>query len=314
MRYWIALLLLFPSVAMAQRAELPVREVDLSDGARRYVVTLLLDGKPVAAGLDTGSTGLRVLPRALSDDARRDSGPAVQYSYDSGTRFRGQAIRRTLAIGDLAGNVRLQRIDQIGCLPDRPTCPASRVDAAQFGIQGDGHPGEGFDAILGIRVKADAVANPFVQLGARRWIVELPRPGERAGRIILNPDPAELTGFTQIALDQDDTIAACLVAGRAQRDICERALFDTGAPGLRIIGGARVAPWPDGTPAQVILGDGAATAAMAVVIGRRDQASGMFYMPSARPGPARLSLGLAPYFHWAVLYDADHAAIGVRQR
>ncbi|WP_010183784.1 hypothetical protein [Sphingomonas sp. PAMC 26605] len=314
MRYWIALLLLFPSIAMAQRAELPIREVDLSDGTRRYTVTLVIDGQPVQAGLDTGSTGLRVLPRALNDAARRDSGPAARYSYDSGTQFRGQAIRRTLAIGAISGNVQLQRIDRVECVPDQPTCPASRVDAAHFGIQGNGHPSEGFDAIFGIRTKPDLVANPLVQLGARRWIVELPRPGEAAGRIILNPTPAELNGFTLIALDKDDTSNGCLLAEHPERVLCARALFDTGAPGLRIIGGPSVTPWPDGTRAQVTIGVGGATASMPVVIGRREQASGMFYVPLARRAVGRLSLGLAPYFHWAVLYDADRAAIGVRPR
>lgn len=46
------------SPALAQRAELPVREVDLPNGDRRFAVTLTIDGKAEEAGIDTGSTGV----------------------------------------------------------------------------------------------------------------------------------------------------------------------------------------------------------------------------------------------------------------
>jgi len=56
--------------------------------------------------------------------------------------------------------------------------PASLVSAAQYGIQGDGLPGEGFVAIMGVNMGHDPVPNPLIALGVKRWIVELPRPGE----------------------------------------------------------------------------------------------------------------------------------------
>lgn len=108
------------------------------------------------------------------------------------------------------------------------------------------------------------------------------------------------------------TMAGCLVGPALREKICGRAFFDSGAPGLRVLGGPRGTPWPDGTPAQIAFGDEKTVAAMPVVIGRRDQASGMFHVAGA--SVARLSSGLAPYFHWSVLYDAAHRTIGVRPR
>lgn len=314
MRYLLVLLAFFPAVAAAQRAELPVREVDLSDGTRRYAVTLTIDGRTVQAGLDTGSTGLRVLPRALGADAQTAKGEHVHYSYGAGTAFDGPAIKIVVGGGAVSGAVKVQRIDRIGCTSAQPKCPAARVDMAHFGIQGDGRPGEGFDAILGIRLKSDVVENPFAQLGVKQWIVELPRPGEASGRIVLNPTPDEIAGYSMIGVDDDGTTAGCLVGPAALGRICGRTFFDTGAPGLRVIGGPNRQNWPDGTPVQIAIGDGKAIDAMAVVIGRRDQASGMFYSPAANIAAARLSLGLAPYFHWAVLYDAGRHSIGVKAR
>ena len=55
--------------ADAPGLEVPIREVVLSDGVRRYAVTLTVDGVPIEAQLDTGSTGLRILAPALSGKA-----------------------------------------------------------------------------------------------------------------------------------------------------------------------------------------------------------------------------------------------------
>ena len=52
-----------------------------------------------------------------------------------------------------------------------------------YGIASDGLPGEGFKAILGIDMARGRGRQPASRfLGARRWIVELPRPGEGDGR------------------------------------------------------------------------------------------------------------------------------------
>ena len=65
---------------------------------------------------------------------------------------------------------------------------------------------------------------------------------------------------------------------------------------------------------QIVVGDKKAIAAMQVTVGRRDQGSAMRIVPNAEATVPRISLGLAPYFHWSVLYDATARQIGLRDR
>lgn len=295
--------------AVAQRAELPVREVDLPNGDRRFATTITIDGQPVEVGIDTGSTGLRVLPRGLTGPDANAKGPKVSYSYGAGTGFDGQAVTVPLAAGAVSGSARVMRITGVGCTSDRPDCPLAHADLSAYGIQGDGIAGRGFAAILGIRLKHDLIDNPFVQLGVRRWMVELPRTPGETGRIVLNPDDAEVAGYAPVDVDADGTTAGCLVG---PEKVCGRAFFDSGAAGLRVIRSAPFRPWPDGTSATITVGAGAGTQSMTVAIGRRDQASGL---QGVRTGSdTRLSLGFAPYYHWSVLYDAEHHRIGLKPR
>ena len=303
-----ALLLGVAVPALAQRAELPVREVDLANGDRRFATTITIDGQPAEGGSDTGSTGLRILPRGLHDGVAT-RGPRVTYSYGAGTRFAGEAVTVAVAAGAASGPVKVMRITAAGCTSDRPDCPVAHADLSAYGIQGDGIAGQGFVAILGIRLKRDAIDNPFIQLGVRRWIVELPRTVGEPGRIVLNPDDAEIAGYARIGAAADGTTPGCLVGPER---VCGRAFFDSGAAGLRVIRAAPFRPWPNGTAASLTVGSGTAAQSMAVTIGRRDQASGLIYARGG--GDVRLSLGFAPYFHWSVLYDADRRQIGVKPR
>jgi hypothetical protein len=302
-------LMAIPSPGLAQRVELPVREVDLPNGDRRFAVSLTIDGQTQDVGIDTGSTGLRVLPRGLGPAGRTAKGARVSYSYGSGTAFEGEAVSLPVAAGVVAGTIKVMRIDAVGCVQQRPDCPASRVAPAQFGIQGDGIAGQGFTAILGIRLQRDAVANPFEQLGVHRWLVELPTNLAAPGRIVLNPSDEEAAGYAKLDVDGEGTTAGCL---NGPQQICGRALFDTGAAGLRVIRAEPFRPWPNGTRASLAVGEGAQRQSFDLRIGRRDQASALAYTPG--PRETRLSFGFAPYYHWSVLYDADRHQIGLKAR
>lgn len=304
------------AAAAALRAELPIREVDLSDGARRYVVDIRLDGKQVEAGLDTGSAGLRVLPRALASDAVAARGDKIGYFYTSGTRFEGQAIRRPISIGGLSGDIKLMRVHSLGCTREQPRCPVTHVDPVRFGIQGDGLPGEGFAAILGISFQVDPVSNPLEQLGVRRWIVELPTPGSNVqGRLVLNPTDAEVSQYKRLRVTGEGSqLPGCLVGASPRLSICGATVFDTGAPGIRVVTDHSIAQWPQGAAAEIAVGDSGTQLTMPIQIGRRDEATAMFVV--VRPGvnPPRISFGIAPYFRWSVLYDASAREIGIRER
>jgi hypothetical protein len=73
--------------------------------------------------------------------------------------------------------------------------------------------------------------------------------------------------------------------------------------------------WARGTPAAIVLGDASGNASFSVTIGRRDQASGMFAYPRrAGSDQTTLNLGLAPFFHWSILFDSEARKIGVAER
>ena len=285
-----------------------MREVDLPNGDRRFATTLRIDGQAVEVGVDTGSVGLRVLRRGLGPTGTGARGPRVRYSYGAGTAFDGQAVSVPVDAGGVAGAVKVMRIDAVGCTAARPDCPVAHADLGAYGIQGDGIAGQGFAAILGIRLQHDPVDNPFEQLGIRRWLVELPTPGGAPGRIVLNPTDAEVAGYARVAVDAEGTTSGCLIG---PEKICGRVFFDSGAAGLRVIRAAPFRPWPNGTAATLVVGSGEAQS-MAVTIGRRDQASALLYVASTNG--TQLAFGFAPYFHWSVLYDADAHQVGLKAR
>jgi hypothetical protein len=313
-------------VAMAQvRSELPVREVDLSDGTRRYAVPVQIGSVKLDAGLDTGSTGLRVMPNVISAAEARTVHGAHSYSYGAGVKLEGDIAQAQLTFGGLSGPGPVELVKTIGCVAEQPQCFAVRVSQADFGIQGDGLKGEGFKAILGVNMGHSDAANPFESAGAKSWIVELPRPGEASGRIILNPNADDMVGFVFtpiLAKYADngalhDAVAGCLVrtSGERQR-ICGALTFDSGAPGLHVVnGGLHGPPWPNGTPAALIFAEpsGTIVASEAIVIGEKLQATRLTYGDVPHADTA-IKTGLVAYFAYDVLYDAAHDRIGFRPR
>ncbi|WP_375394863.1 hypothetical protein [uncultured Sphingomonas sp.] len=311
----LALALLPATAVAADRVELPVRAVTLSDGTHRFGVTLTIDGRPIEAGLDTGSTGLRVMARGLPGSTAK--GSPTRYFYAVGTQFEGEAITLPIALGSVSGSVKIQRIDRLSCTAAKPDCPVRRNDdPATFGIQGNGLPDEGFVAILGVNFRRDVVPNPFEALGVRQWIVELPRPGDPApGRIVLNPTPADLEGYRRYRLlDDDNSLAGCLSGAAPLGRTCGPATIDSGAPGLRVVAASPHRPVPPGTPATLTLGDGHDQASMDIETDRREQASHLTFEQRPDIQATRLFFGISPYFHWSVFYDAEAHMIGLRPR
>ncbi len=306
------------------RTEVPIREVDLSSGTRRYTIPITVGATAIKAGLDSGSTGLRVLPNVLAAADAATDGGEVTYSYDSGVKLDGIIGHGAISIGELSGRSPLQLVHFVGCVAAKPNCPALRVPLAQYGIQGDGLPGEGFKAIIGVNMSDDAAPNPLERIGAKRWIIELPRPGRPAeGRLILNPTEAETSGYMMVQLDPSfsgqhgglhDAAPGCLLNLQTKQRICGPTLMDTGAPGINLVGPSRQTIWPNETPAQIVFSDGKRVLGSDFVVGHREQAS--HFASEARPQARspRLFVGIMPYFAFSVLYDPGQGMIGLKPR
>jgi hypothetical protein len=307
------------------RTVLPIRAVSLSNGAIRYGVTIRVGETVLDAALDTGSTGLRILPGVLQPgDARPSEVPEI-YGYASGSRYEGLAGEAMLALGAVSGQTPIHLIRAIGCFAHLPRCPASRTPLPHYGIASDGLPDEGFKAILGTDMDRARIGNPLTALGVRRWIVELPRPGHPdEGRLILNPSPADAADFIMLPIvgpyaqisggGLHDALPGCLVHEGAR--ICGPVLLDTGSSFMVVANGHVTDPWPDGDPAALELygPDGAVAARAGFTLGSRDAATRLSWRTEARAPRPSIFAGAAPYFAWSVLYDARRQAIGVKPR
>ena len=308
------------------RTEVPIREVVLSDGERRYTIPIQVGGTVIEAGLDTGSTGLRILPNVLSASDAAAGGDDDRYSYGAGTEFRGEIGKGQLSIGDLAAPSTLQLIRTVDCVQSNPHCPASRVPIEKFGIQGSGLPGEGFRAIIGVNMAEADVAGPLIAIGAKGWIVELPRPGGgEPGKLILNPGDDETKNYVYLPIliayaaqrgGLHDAVSGCLINIATKDKSCGALMMDTGAPGIRLVNGTLGRkPWDNGTAAALTLFD--ANGARAVeyfTVGRREHASHLDFGEENNARGTVIYGGLSPYFAFDILYDPANRRIGVRPR
>jgi hypothetical protein len=328
---WLFLLMgiapLHPAQAQTPaRSEVPIREVVLSDGTRRYGIPITVGGTQIEAGLDTGSTGLRVLPNVLAAADATGGGHDDRYSYGAGTEFTGEIGKGQLGIGGLAAISTLQLIHGVDCVQSNPHCPASRVSLAQFGVQGNGLAGEGFRAIIGVNMAEADVASPLTALGAKRWIVELPRPGSGIpGKLVLNPTDEELKDYVRLPVLRvfaaqrgglHDAVSGCLINVTTKDKSCGATMMDTGAPGITLTNGTLGhTAWDNGTPAALALFDANAARAVAYfTVGLREHASRLSFEEKPQPRQTVIYAGLTPYFAFDVLYDPAGGEIGVRPR
>jgi hypothetical protein len=319
----LGLLGLMPALApaMAQmRSEIPIREVVLSDGTRRYGLTIMVGGTSIEAGLDSGSAGLRILPGVLKADDAKGTGKSDEIAYGAGTAFEGEIASATLKLGELGGASRVQLIRSKSCAGRVPNCPASRIPMEQFGIQGNGLPGEGFKAIFGTNSEENDVPNPLAEIGVKRWIIELPRPlSGMPGKLVLNPTEDETRDYVFVPLRQGrgaehDSVEGCLLNRDSKASICGQVLLDTGAPGINVAGGGALpGSWPNGANLALGFYDGSKARAMENFrAGLREHASRLSATP--RPGPTVIYAGLSPYFAFDVLYDPAQHRIGFKPR
>jgi hypothetical protein len=335
-RAWLgALVLMGPSVVgAAERVEVPLNQRVLSDGNIRYFVDVSVAGSPpVAAMVDTGSTGLRFLPNVVPDAAFASiSDQSSVYGYGSGVRLNGVVATLRAGLGRLsgAGPIPVQLVRTVDCFPKKPRCPASRLNQAEYRIGGDGLPNEGFDAILGIGMGTGPVDNPLRQLGAQAWIVILPRPGENhPGALILNPGAGELAGYTLFPTEHrlknlpggamfHDGIPGCLVIEKSGKRICGPMLLDTGAPGLSISSSnpADRNGWGRGDRFAIVFRNrqGAEVAAgFQAGAGRPSQFSTSDAQDSS-PTETHISAGTLPYLLFSVFYDDQRHLVGLKRR
>jgi hypothetical protein len=315
-----------PATACAQgaaRIEVPVRDVVQSNRQHRYTMAITVGGVPIEAAIDSGSTGLRILPGVVPAVAEQSTGRRTSYSYGNGVEFDGAIVEADVTIG-AAGRVRFQQIDKVGCRPGLRGCQATQVKPEEFGIESGGLPNEGFKAILGINMASDIAPNPLMALGARRWIIELPRPGDgQPGRLVLNPSDAEVAGYRLFRIDGQfarqrgglhDAIAGCLINKAIQKSVCGPTHLDTGFPGMEVVMSDPPEAWRPRAPVTMtFLDEGKPVIGADFAIGEEPGSRFKFRTQPGTPG-AQILLGTLPYYAFSVLYDPESKTVGLKAR
>jgi hypothetical protein len=214
-----------------------------------------------------------------------------------------------------------QLVQKVDCFPGRPKCPASRLAPEDYGIGGDGLPRQGFRGIMGIATARGPVDNPLIQMGAKSWIVLLPRPGEAdPGKLIISPDPSELAGHVRVAITGEggmhDDIHGCLLLEKIQKTICGSMLLDTGGPGISIRSSeaSETTGWTKGDAVAVIVHGVLGAEARAVFKAGENQPSRISATLDPKVTKANISAGTEPYFLFSILYDVEHNWIGFKPR
>ncbi|HJS45844.1 MAG TPA: hypothetical protein VJ753_05525 [Rhizomicrobium sp.] len=305
----------------AARVEIPISQVLGANGRFYYLISLSVGGSaPVKTLLDTGSTGLRLLPDAIGSGDAVPTRRSSNYGYATGSQFTGTIAHGVVTIGGAKTTepVSIMLIDKVGCRKNRPNCPAAGLTARDFSFAQEAKMAEPNRARIGIRLASSDADNPLTKMGDGVWIVELPRPGEAApGRLIVNPTPEEMANYKRLHVDPETGMTAgCVIDGSGSQKICGHVLPDTGGNGMIVEARQRPSsfPWPNGTPAILALVDD------------RDVKFGMSFTVKHVPGdpenlhwqqgdpPVPRISGSYPFLGHSVLFDANRREIGFKPR
>ncbi len=308
----------------ARRVVVPIRQTVMQKGVIRYSVPIFVGHTRLNAMLDTGSTGIRVLPGATRPGDLSPTRQSATYSYGSGVKLSGVIAHAMVAVGGLRGAqpISVDDIKKIGCTHGKQHCIASRVSQQDYRF--GGHSGKGFEAIIGISLAPSSAANPLSALGAPAWIVILPKPGDaRPGSLILNPNRADLAGFDNFQLDVTrkplQALAACLTDLRSNRKVCAPTVLDSGTPSVNVNLRRRGARFRlrRGDQAQMSFG---ANAGRLPRVAFTVRAAGPDRVIVRAKAPKRagqypfINAGILPYFTYDVLYDSAHNTLGLKPR
>ena len=274
----------------------------------------------MVAGLDSGSGGLRLLPDAQHGLRPTEDPSQRTYRYAAGISITGPVALADVAFGAVQGTIKVQAIQKVGCnRPDGP-CAVGARPIGQYGFFSAKQPNRGFKAMLGaIPNPEGGIVNPWMELGVRRWIISLPRPGEgRPGRLILNPTPADTAGFRPAPSSVKPwQLATCVERhGSQPRRVCGTNLLDTGAAGqFQLVNAERDGGWTPGTPLVIDIGQGdPSDIRFGVRLG--DERQGLKFAigrNAQHPGIAVLS-GAAVDYACDVMWDADRQQMLLRPR
>ena len=314
------------------RLEVPIFQTRLPNGSIRYFLRLKVGDARVNAMLDSGSVGLRLLPRAVPSRAYRRMSRQCVYTFANGVELRGNFARARIALDDTGARraIRAQVVRKLCCGSQHPNCPAEQIRRAGFRIFGEGFAGEGFRAVLGVGLRASGVDNPLGKF-ADAWIIRLPLPGEeKPGSLIVGPTSYERRGFARFALVRhristpmgnavgwQDVVPGTLTTQNPRGILRGPIALDTGAPFITVITHKEHAPdATHGREAKISFAQPRRRALMVKFdINDRDTPGSRLFLrrPVGRQWEG-IRAGILPFHSFEVLYDQKRGSIGLKAR
>jgi hypothetical protein len=298
------------------RAVIPVRQMSLGNGVRLYIVPVTIGRTFAHAKLESGSTGLRVMPNILASADVSPTGRGELYCSPEGPTFNGMVAKAPVTLGALTQVTPLQVPSAAG---SGGVIECDQASSDGGGIIEEVSLGESIPVILGIGMANAEFPSFLPSIGVHRWIVRLPRPDGHffPGRLILNPDDEEVENFVKIPLTSNsereipDSLSGCLMNDKVKLKLCGLVQLDTGVDGIRVEMPASAAPWQEGTRATLFFNDqgGHPIAAEHLIVGLEAQASRLSFKRSTDK-LIRIYAGLSPYLVFSILYDPGSRAIG----
>ena len=226
-----------------ERTEIPINLVTIR-GVQRYWINLTINqSKALPVAIDSGSGGLVVLKSWPNLSSGTPTSPEYTSVYGDGKSGFVLRLKNTTATLQLGSNAKTRSVDiglveNAACQTANSTCETARTKSRNYLFLGDGVPGAGFQAIMGIGPDGEHTPNPLFSF-AETWIIELPSEKSKVpGRLILNPNTADLEGFKIFEFVDANRVGkpvmmaglpGCLFAQSKPIKVCGTMHFDTGA-------------------------------------------------------------------------------------
>lgn len=311
--------------AISKRVIVPVHQTVLSNDIIRYSIPITIGGTKLEGMLDTGSPGIRILPVVTKNSDLKLTNRITTEHYGSGVALKGVIAQAEVVIGNIESKnlINIAAVETVMCDSQHPKCAASRISQQNYRI-GGGSTGKGFKAIIGVNLAANGrVNNPLPRLGVTKWIIILPKPGEKnPGNLILNPDKADLTGYTLFQLDTTsnprDGISACITNLRTNKQVCGPAILDTGAPGVHVVTNEikkKKLRFKVGDEGQIKFSNQTGDLPpMKFKESPKGAAHIKVSLPKKHQPDNAIYAGILPFFTYSVFYDSEHDIIGLKLR
>jgi hypothetical protein len=303
----------------------PIRASATATSDFRLSVVLTINGVPVEAMLDTGSSGLRVFASAVADAGLPDSGVAASQKYNSGETYYGYIATADVGLAgqDMPGTA--IQVVTAECEPTDASADACATKPSFFS----------YPAIVGIGLReseSPPVRSPFASLsGLPSFTIHLNgsfgTSSDDAGVLELGVSQQEYESFFQFQLPVehastpdyflDDAVQSCVTDDTTRISWCEGTLFDTGDPNPYVETlDAGNYTLPDGTPMTAVvlaLGGGCTFSSYAYAASAANE-NELQVRRLTGTTTVYNNLSLHAFYQYDVLYDQVLGRIGLRPR